>query len=283
MNNFKRKDTEQQAHGFKFEDYIIYKYGLIKDKNRTSPWDAHTSKGIPVSIKNSGRGSSDIVFGDIFRQARMKEDRFILIIGFWEESWQNLTDMYIIPIMAKDWTSMFNLDAVNHYENMLKISHRAENIDNQDLWENLRDQGKVIEESSGTIMQGRCRWSPEKSKKTGLRGHRIQCAINRNDFDNHFIKSGKYNLRYRDLRPLRDEYIMFVERTTETTKTTYTKITEDTKYGKKITETKVTETKVTETKITETIEADKALQAHLRMMEILKKKGEVNRRRSEWK
>ena len=279
MNNFKRKDTEHQAHGFKFEDYIIYKYGLIKDKNRTSPWDAHTSKGIPVSIKNSGRSSSDIIFGDLFRQARMKEDRFILIIGFWEESWQNLTDMYIIPIMAKDWTSMFNLDVVNYYEDMLKMMSKGKNNHNKTLWENMYDNGKLLEEANKSIMRVRARWNPEKSKKTGLRSHRIQCVINRYDFDNHFIKSGKYNLRYRDLRPLRDEYIMFVERTTETTKTTYTKITEDTKYGKKITETKVTETKVTETKITETIEVDKALQAHLRMMEILKKKGEVNRRR----
>lgn len=266
MNKTKgKKRKEYQAHGFKFEDYVIEEYGLIKEANYTAEWDAYTNNGIPVSIKTS-EIDSEICFGDIFRQARIEVNGFYLVIGFWEGITSNIKDIYVLPIKSKDWHKMFNEEAIEHLRNMLNIAGNGDyyNKEDKELWDNLRDKCKEVwENNTLNIMRPRFRWvKPAKDYENEEEGkHRIQCSIRYNSFMDNFINND-YFKKYRYDYNKNSSY--------KYTKVTETKTIEDTKYGKKI----------TETKITEIIEADKALQAHLRMMEILKKKGEVNRRRS---
>lgn len=270
MNKTKgRKRKEYQTHGFKFEDYVIEEYGLIKEANYTAAWDAYTNNGIPVSIKTS-EIDSEICFGDIFRQARMEVKGFYLIVGFWEGTTSNIKDIYILPIKSKDWHKMFDEEAIEHLENMLDTAGNGDyyNKEDKELWDNLRDKCKKIwKNNTLNIMRPRFRWvKPAKDYENEEEGkHRIQCSIRYNSFMDNFINND-YFKKYRHDYNENSSYEY-----TKYTKVIETKTVEDTKYGKKI----------TETKIIETIEADKALQAHLRMMEILKKKGEVNRRRSE--
>lgn len=253
--------SERQSHGFEFEDYIIKKHGLIKEKDYTAVWDAHTKSGIPVSIKIS-EIDSEICFGDIFRQAKMEVNGFYLIIGFWKDDTSNIQDVYIIPIKSKAWSKMFDEEAVKHLENMLDTAGNGNyhNKEDKELWVGLRDEcKKVWKNNTLNILRPRFRWvEPDEGK------HRIQCAIRYNSFVDNFINNDyfkKYVYNYD--KPSSCKY-------TEVTETT---ITEDTKYGKS----------VTETKTIKTIEVDEAIQAHLRWQEVLKKKGEANRRRSEWK
>jgi hypothetical protein len=54
--NFKKKcilskNKSRQGHGFDFEDHVISKYGLTKEKLYTSKFDATCSDGTPVQIK----------------------------------------------------------------------------------------------------------------------------------------------------------------------------------------------------------------------------------------
>ena len=262
------KRTEHQAHGFKFEDYVIEKYGLIKETNYTAAWDAYTKNGIPVSIKTSEIGS-EICFGDIFRQASIEVNWFYLVIGFWEDTKSNIQDVYIIPIKSKDWKKMFDEEVIKHLENMLDIAGNGSyyNKEDEELWISLREECKKIwKNNTLNIMRPRFRWvRPDENCEDEDKGrHRIQCAIRYNSFMDNFINNDyfkKYRYNYNE----NPSY--------ESTKVTETRTVEDTKYGKKI----------TETKITETIKVDKAIQAHLRWQEILTKKGEANRRRSEWK
>ncbi len=259
MNKTKgKKRKEHQAHGFKFEDYVIEEYGLIKEANYTAEWDAYTNNGIPVSIKTS-EIDSEICFGDIFRQASIEVNGFYLVIGFWEGITSNIKDIYVLPIKSKDWHKIFNEEAIEHLRNMLDIAGNGDyyNKEDKELWDNLRDKCKEVwENNTLNIMRPRFRWvKPTKDYEDEDEGkHRIQCAIRYNSFMDNFINND-YFKKYRYDYNKNSSY--------KYTKVTETKTVEDTKYGKKI----------TETKITETIEADKALQAHFEWLEILKKKA----------
>lgn len=223
-----REYKDNNGHGLKFEDYVVKRYGLIKETNKTAPFDAYTKSGTPISIKFSNP-KNDLVFSDMFRQARMEAKGFYLIVGLWSESNIIVDDIYIIPIYSSTWKNYFDNDLVDEYEEMLQFTEQYE----RQLWDDERDRlGKLWEQQTSNIIRPRCRWQSDKS--TGKIERRIQCAMRHNSFMEEFIESGKYKFVRKPGGSLIESGDYEYKETEEE------EIVEDTKYGKKITKRKVT-------------------------------------------
>lgn len=175
MNKF----TNRQNHGNYFESKIIKRYGFIPETEYRYKWDAYeASTGTPVSIKYSEVGS-EIVMADLFRQAELEEDRFIMIVGFWEGDVSNLVDIYILEILSKDWEKLFDIKALMFYDKMLQESKCWGAGDNHDYWlAKLSDGNDLWRAFTPNILKPRPRRDP----------NRIQCAIRYNDFIKHFVE-----------------------------------------------------------------------------------------------
>lgn len=99
--------TERQAHGFTYEQEVIKRYGLEREDNYTSKWDAYY-QGIPVSIKTCTK-KGVVYMGDFVRNATLTHN-FILIIGFWENDSNGLKvfdDDIILYINRDVWVEQF--------------------------------------------------------------------------------------------------------------------------------------------------------------------------------
>lgn len=233
------KGKEQQKHGFLFENYVINKYNLIKEKDYVGEFDAYTKTGVPLSVKAANK-NNDIALGDIFRQADLSREEFYLVIGFHdakqgtrdnpaEISLKDFYEMYIIKIKKKQWAEFFNQELVNEYKKMIEELGDGDyyNKNHKNEWASRYNElyKRWIRSGYKTI-KPRNRWvKPGKDGETG--GHRIQCAIRYSDFAKEFLESGKYPVTKIESSNQR------VETYKEVTKK---KIVEDTKYGKKVTE-----------------------------------------------
>ena len=223
-----RAYKDNNGHGLKFEDYVIERYGLIKETDKTAPFDAYTKGGSPISIKFSNP-KNDLVFSDIFRQARMEAKGFYLVVGLWSESNIIVDEIYIIPIHSSTWRNYFDNDLVDEYEKMLRFTEEHE----KQLWDDEKDRiGELWKQQTSNIIRPRFRWQLNDS--TGKIERRIQCAMRHNSFREEFIESGKYKFNRQSGGSLIDSGSYEYKETEEE------EIVEDTKYGKKITRRKIT-------------------------------------------
>ena len=175
---------ERQAHGFLFEEYIESTYGINRsNQNYTSKWDGEW-KGYPVSIKHIKKGNA-VDLGDIFRQASINED-FFMIVGFYDNSTTfDTEDIYILFIPASSWKQYFI--PVENFETKFKnaLSSVSNDRSDDDKWTELRKDCVSFwkKNTSGFITPN------------GKRDHRTQkrwqCSINKTNFFTEFIPKYK--------------------------------------------------------------------------------------------
>lgn len=182
---------ERQAHGFSFERFIIDRFNYKDTAGYTSKWDAFTHDNIPVSIKTTNINKShDIMLGDIFRQYDIKEDRFILVIGFWEDNEYDIKEFLAIGITTKYWRMLFNYEAMCSAVKLMKVAGGGiyGNEEDKMLWDKLSSElSSTWKAKTPNIIRPRPRWSkPNKSSQNS--SHRIQCCIRYNDLEKHFLK-----------------------------------------------------------------------------------------------
>lgn len=263
---------EKQAHGFKFEDYIIDKYNLEKAESYTAKWDAFARNGRPISLKASNK-KNDIIMGDIFRQADIGVESFHLVIGFWEGDSKDIklssfTDIYIIKIPKQKWERLFDKESINKFSHMMDKAGKGNYYSKKDkaLWDGYYNNiTKEWRNNGYNIITPRSRWVKPEEEKDG--GHRVQCAMRYNNFKKEFLDSGEYEVQHIESK-------MKFKKTKEVDEVSYTKTTikeevEDTKYGKKITKTTIEEKYKGFSK------------RDLEMIEILERQQEAFRRKAE--
>ena len=172
--------SERQVHGFKYEDIIIKKFNLIKEKNYTHKWDAYDKNSLPWQIKCIKQGSS-IELGDYSRNSVI-DKKFILHIGFWKDKKNNIVEEHNLEIDYKSWNELFKFS----YKKDLKLL--IEDITNErrddEKWKKECKRIKQLWNNVDRKIQLRFKRDHKKQK-------RIQCAINKRDFYSYFI--GKYS------------------------------------------------------------------------------------------
>jgi hypothetical protein len=192
MPNKKERESnimaERQKHGFDFQDYIINKYSLTEYKgidHYTHQWDAYYNE-IPVSIKHI-KYKSEIDLADFFRNSKINKD-FIMIVGFYKNNNFEEDDIHILNINGDDWSKLFNSssdpDFLDKYTIKLKdlLDTITNHKDDDSKW---KSQIKILKKewSNNTPNIVRPRFKRDHKVQK-----RIQCAINYNDFIQHFKK-----------------------------------------------------------------------------------------------
>lgn len=228
--------TESKADGFRFEEEIIKRYDLTPSDNYTHRWDAFASDGAPVSIKTAGI-KNEIIFGNLFRQASIKEPYFYLIVGIWNDTPDIIEDVYMFKLYTSTWHSLFSRDGVIDVMKLMKMAKSGYFEDsNINEWHSLRERiSNEWAESTPNILRLRLRYF-DNSSKGDKDIFRPQCAIRTSTFIDKFVNNDK-------LKHVKSGPVILK---TKTTKVTERKVTEDTEYGKKITEETITEVIETE-------------------------------------
>lgn len=204
---------ERQAHGFSFENFIIERFKMRNTEGYTSKWDAIYFDGTPVSIKTTNiNKANDIMLGDIFRQYSIKEDKFILIIGFWDKHEYDIKEILVIGIRTKYWRMLFNYEAMCSAARLMKLAGKGVygNDEDKELWDKLsRELSVKWKEKTSNIIRPRPRWSkPNKSGQSSP--HRVQCCIRYKDIEKHFIN--RKDLFTTISKDVEDEYKEFLIR-----------------------------------------------------------------------
>lgn len=175
---------ERQKHGFLFEEKIIENFGLIKENNYTSRWDAFTTNGTPVSIKVEKIGS-DIELADYFRNADINQD-FYLIVGFWKDDKTNIVETRVLKIKGREWQELF----ISEFSELLHDLLSSITNDKKDdtKWKTkTKEIKKLWKEKTKNLIRPRFKRDHKTQK-------RVQCAINNKDFYNYFIP--RYEVEY---------------------------------------------------------------------------------------
>lgn len=165
---------ERQIHGFLYEKNIIDMYNLHKSDNYTSKFDAFEGN-IPVSIKCiKKKGSID--FGDMIRQYNIESD-FILYIGFWENTKDNIVEEHRIFFDKNSWRNLFGeYDLILKMDNFVKNEITNDKIDDS-KWKKEIAKFK-LEYGKSNIIQPRFK-RDHKSQR------RLQCGISYTNFINY--------------------------------------------------------------------------------------------------
>ena len=168
--------SERQGHGFKYENSIIQRYSINKSQNYTAEWDGFLDD-IPVSIKCIKKGS-DIDLGDFKRNATKTSD-FYLIVGFWENTKDNIVDEHTLLINGSDWHQLFPEHFIDDFNEMLNniTNDRSDDLKWKQMMKEQRDRWQS--ETSNLIRP--------RFKRDHKTQKRIQCAINNKDFYLYFI------------------------------------------------------------------------------------------------
>jgi len=166
---------ERQAHGFDYEKLIVKKYNLFPSQD--TQFDAETANGTPVQIKCIKQNSS-IDLGDYYRNKTKKKD-FILIIGFWKGQKNNIVKEHIIHVNHKTWNSLFRYSKAEEMKDELKAI--SNNYSDDGKWKLFMQKHKYYWNKQKRRVQLRFKRDHDSQK-------RIQCAINKTDFYNYFIK-----------------------------------------------------------------------------------------------
>lgn len=169
--------AERQLHGFNFESRIIRQFNLTKSESYTDKWDAYTDTGIPVSIKVEKHGT-DIELADLYRNMNVTEN-FYLVVGFWNGTKDNITDMVSLFIPVATWNTFFNDDIALECKELLQnTSNRHED---DDVWKvAIKQLSKKWKDNTPNLIRPRFKRDHKTQK-------RIQCAINYRDFRKYFV------------------------------------------------------------------------------------------------
>ena len=169
---------ERQKHGFKFEKKYVKENDLIIESEYTSIIDAIDKEDNVYQIKCIKLGSS-IDLGDIFRNSQKEKD-FYLVVGFWKDKRNNIVEIYKLFIDKNKWNKLFEFDAYDKMKDWIKNKVSNDyNYDNQ--WKKECSYYKKLWNVIERKIQPRFK-RDHKSQK------RIQCAINKTDFYNYFLK-----------------------------------------------------------------------------------------------
>ena len=174
----KKNKGERQSHGFKFETFIKEKFNIqpCPNDHYTYKWDGMLN-GYPVSIKNEQNGS-DIEMASFMRNAT-NTDNFYLIVGFWENSKDNIVAIETLFINGDEWHQLFNEEIVKECQNFLQ---EITNDTSDDFrW---KKGCKILKEKWAITTPNLVRPRFKRDHKTQKR---MQCAINYSDFYNYFI------------------------------------------------------------------------------------------------
>lgn len=173
---------ERQAHGFSFEQYACKKYGIELSSDYTGKWDG-LYHGEPISIKIEKSGS-DVEMADIFRNMNI-DTNFYLLVGFWNEQKDNITDEFLLYINGNEYTSLFNKGMSSKFINLLNnITNNR--VDDERWKKEILALKKEWKDSTPNLIRPRFK-RDHKSQK------RIQCAINNKDFYNYFVPKYEVN------------------------------------------------------------------------------------------
>lgn len=159
--------AERQEHGFIYQEKIINENNLIEDKNYTGKWDGFNGEyNLPTSIKCiSKKGSID--FGDFRRQTEVDTD-FILYLGFWEGSKNNINEEYKVLIKKENWQRYFgNKEIINDMLNEMKDISNDKSDDPK--WKIYRE--KYSDLYGNSIISLRFKRDHKKQKRIQLRTH----------------------------------------------------------------------------------------------------------------
>lgn len=194
-----RNIAEGQSHGNRFEDEMIERLGLIPEPDKINRWDAyHRKTGLPISIKMAQKGT-EIALADIFRQATIEEDKFLMIVGLWEKKdpsvndatdpYDNITDIYLLTINSSKWMKLFEggLSLLPAFEKILAITDGYSDECNRRKWKKLRTTAqKKWSERTVNILRPRFR-KGGVDKRGNIAPPRIQSSIRVDSFMEHFV------------------------------------------------------------------------------------------------
>lgn len=172
----------RQQHGFNFESYIKETYHIedCSEGHYTYKWDGMLN-GEPVPIKTEQLGS-DIEMASFQRNAE-NTDNFYLIVGFWEDSKDNIVSIETLYVQGNEWHSLFNQDIVNKCSQL--INTITNDYADDEKWKQARlALTKEWKENTQNLIRPRFK-RDHKSQK------RMQCAINNKDFYSYFIPKYK--------------------------------------------------------------------------------------------
>lgn len=167
---------ERQKHGFKFEENIINKYGMVGNTLYTSQWDAYY-KEIPVSIKTKKLGGA-IEMADFFRNAEVDED-FILVVGFWEGNKDNIVEEHTVYINKNYWKSQFNEELVEDFRGI--FDGITNSYDDDVKWKKRMNSAKELWKNTKSDINVNFKRDHKKQK-------RVQCSIKNSMFYEVYTK-----------------------------------------------------------------------------------------------
>ena len=177
--------TERQGHGFAYEDEVIKRYNLEKEKNKLAKWDAYYN-GIPISIKSCKKDGT-VYMGDLYRNAEVTHS-FILIIGYYEEDSDGVKvfeDDLILYINKDFWLKQFPKTAVDA---MRPVFNGITNNYEDDLkWEKRMKAYNSYWDSYNTGIKVNFKRDHKKQKRT-------QCSIRSEFLHNYLIPYYKVSL-----------------------------------------------------------------------------------------
>jgi len=196
-----KKTKAKGINGERFEELVGEKFNLNMTKDPTHKWDAYTQDGVPVSIKST-EGRNNVVFGDIFRQAYMKEEGFWLVVGLIDvnkDVYGNVTktlrDVYVMAINADKWRGMFDKNLMEKYETFIKAWCKVQ-VEKEDIvkpmWNKYRDEFRdKWAEVTDNVIRPRPRWQKATKDSDGnmVRTNRIQCEMRHKDLLDNFINN----------------------------------------------------------------------------------------------
>lgn len=178
----------RQQHGFNYENYIIHKYGLVKEKNKTGRFDAYYNDGeisIPVQIKTVKK-RAQLCLGSYLRNREIHHD-FILIIGIYDNDPTIIVDEQTFNVSAKLWRDL--CDYKYHHQMMEEFALQTNLREDDGKWKQFikkhKDQWNA---EKFRIMN----LAPKRDSKTQLR---IQLAVSQSKRSKLFDILMKFELK----------------------------------------------------------------------------------------
>jgi hypothetical protein len=171
--------NERQRHGFIYETTILKKFGIENFKNYTDEYDGFCGEH-KIQVKCIKHGCA-IELGDYMRNKNKKHD-FILIIGFWKDSKDNMVEEHIYLIDHIEFTSnlLYDMDS----EMFAELKLITNNKDNDNIWKAFCKHHK----NAWKLLENKIDIRLKRDHKTQKR---IQCAISKYNYNNWFKNTFK--------------------------------------------------------------------------------------------
>jgi hypothetical protein len=133
-----------------------------------------------IQIKYIKKGSS-IDLGDYFVNSSKEKD-FNLIIGFWEKEKNNIVDVFNLFIEKDKWNKILYYDKSDELKEWIRYKVSNE-YSYDEIWkEEIKEWKKDYGERKILL----------RFKRDHKTQRRIQCAINKKDFYDYFLKEFRF-------------------------------------------------------------------------------------------